>query len=73
MRPPTHEMKQSQFQDTYDLTGFATVKILVVPVSPQKKESFSNYFNILNKFSDISLAELTPPDSKTGNILLIFK
>ena len=54
-----------------NLTDFARIKILVLPISPQKQSNFDNYFSVLSKFSSISLAELTPPDSKTGRIEIL--
>ena len=49
-----------------DLLQRSKLKILVVPISPISKKDFTKYLQLLKPFSAVSLAELTPPDSKTG-------
>ena len=57
---------KSLHADTFDLSEMATIKVIVVPVGHQKKDSFQSHFSHFQKYSTLSLAELTPPDSKTG-------
>jgi hypothetical protein len=66
MRPPPANYDLKSLQDTHDLTELAKLKIIVVPISPQKKEDFDSYLTILQKFASLSLSELTPPDSQAG-------
>ena len=71
MKPPNpnHEFK---LQDTHDLTEFAKLKIIVVPITPQKRDNFDSNLAILKKFASVSLSELTPPDSQAGQCRLTF-
>ncbi|KAJ3364329.1 hypothetical protein HDU91_002647 [Kappamyces sp. JEL0680] len=55
-------------QDTNDLLEKTQLKIIVVPISPLTKADFLVYLGLLKQFSTVSLAELTPPDSKTEEL-----
>ncbi|KAI8896985.1 TRAPP II complex [Globomyces pollinis-pini] len=46
----------------------ARIKILVVPIYPQRKESFLKYYNLIASCNCVSLEEQTP-DSKTAKFL----
>ena len=64
MQPPTRP--KSLLEDTYDLSQMATIKVIIVPICPQKKSTFQSYVGHFKKFATLALAELTPPDSQTG-------